>query len=167
LAHKSQYTFLPFVLWSSELDAIKMPRKFDKYGFNRQYLRRPCTRANPFPYRIPFDDGFSTRALVYTMVTRPSTKVKSNVLAASVTRSGKEYKGARAAPYGKRMKLSEVAAIVSERESELGALAMKGGELTSAIVQGGIAVEALYNTLRLVRRGTGRRIHRHRHRVRN
>ena len=141
-----------------------MPRKFDKYGFNRQYLRRPCTRANPFPYRIPFDDGFSTRALVYTMATRPSTKVKSNVLAASVTRSGKEFKGARAAPYGKRMKLSEVAAIVEKRESELGALAMKGGEVTEAIVQAGIAVEALFNTVLMVPRGTARRKYRHRFR---
>jgi hypothetical protein len=133
-----------------------MPRKFDKYGFNRQYLRRPCTRANPFPYRIPFDNGFSTRTLVYTMATQPSTKVKSNILAfaASVTRSGKEFKGARAAPYGKRMKLSEVAAIVEKRESELGALAMKGGEVTEAIVQAGIGVEALFNTLYTVPRGT-------------
>jgi hypothetical protein len=147
-----------------------MPRKFDKYGFNRQYLRRPCTRANPFPYRIPFDDGFSTRALVYTMATRPSTKVKSNVLAASVTRSGKEYKGARAAPYGKRMKLSEVAAIVEKRESELGALAMKGGEVTEAIVQAGIAVEALFNSVYVVPRDTAdgrRRNHHHRHHVYN
>ena len=140
-----------------------MPRKFDKYGFNRQYLRRPCTRANPFPYRIPFDDGFSTRALVYTMATRPSTKVKSNVLAASLTRSLRSRE-TRASPYGKRMKLSEVAAIVEKRESELGALAMKGGEVTEAIVQAGIAVEALFNTVLMVPRGTARRNRRHRYR---
>ena len=157
-----------------------MPRKYDKYGFNRQYLRRPCTRANPFPYRIPFDNGFSTRTLLYTLATFPSTKVKPAILAPSliggkvvkksikalnpsVTRSGKEFKGQG----GKRMKLSEVAAIVSEREGELGALAMKGGELTAAFVQGGIALEALYNTVHIVSKGGPRQKHRNHHHVRN
>jgi hypothetical protein len=123
-----------------------MPRKFDKYGFNRQYLRRPCTRANPFPYRIPFDNGFSTRTLLYTMVTRPSTKVKSNVLAASVTRSGKEFKGEE----GTRMKLLDVAEKALEREGELQALVVKSGELAPLVEvlgQDAIIIEAVYNSV--------------------
>jgi hypothetical protein len=110
-----------------------MPRKYDKYGFNRQYLRRPCTRANPFPYRLPFDNGFSTRTLLYTLATRPSTKVKPPILAASVTRSGKEFKGfnmkrpANSSKSRKRAKLSDVADKVLAHEAELAMLSSKAG----------------------------------------
>ena len=31
-----------------------MPRKYDRYGFNRQYRRNPSRKRNPFPYRLPF-----------------------------------------------------------------------------------------------------------------
>ena len=110
-----------------------MPRKYDKYGFNRQYLRRPCTRANPFPYRIPFDNGFSTRTLLYTLATRPSTKVKPAILAPSLTRSGKEFKGVTPSDkivkskFRKRAKLADVADKVLAHEGELAMLSSKAG----------------------------------------
>ena len=31
-----------------------MPRKYDRYGFNRQFRRNPSRKRNPFPYRLPF-----------------------------------------------------------------------------------------------------------------
>lgn len=31
-----------------------MPRKYTRYGFNRQYRRNPSRKRNPFPYRLPF-----------------------------------------------------------------------------------------------------------------
>jgi len=136
-----------------------MPRKYDKYGFNRQYLRRPCTRANPFPYRIPFDNGFSTRSLIYTLGTQPSTKVKSALLGLSVTRSGKEFKGSKVTrtgkvvKSGKRMKLFDVVEKALEREGELGALTAKAGELApgvQAFGQGAIITEALYHAFHKV-----------------
>ena len=59
------------------LDFIKMPRQYDKYGFNRQYLRRPVRRKSPFPHRLPFCDGFSTRALMHKVVSAPPSKSAS------------------------------------------------------------------------------------------
>ena len=35
-----------------------MPRKYDKYGFNRQFRRNPSRKRNPFPYRLPFMPDF-------------------------------------------------------------------------------------------------------------
>ena len=39
-----------------------MARQYDRYGFNRQYRRNASRKRNPFPYRLPFTPGFSTRA---------------------------------------------------------------------------------------------------------
>jgi len=54
-----------------------MPRQYDKYGFNRQYLRRPCRRKSPFPHRLPFFDGFSTGALFHKVLSAPPSKSAS------------------------------------------------------------------------------------------
>ena len=39
-----------------------MPRKFDKYGWNRQFKWHPVSRRHPFPYHLPFIDDFSLSA---------------------------------------------------------------------------------------------------------
>ena len=39
-----------------------MPRKFDKYGWNRQFKWQPVSKRHPFPYRLPFVDDFSDTA---------------------------------------------------------------------------------------------------------
>jgi len=54
-----------------------MPRKYDKYGFNRQYLRHPVRRKSPFPHRLPFCDGFSNEALFHKVVSAPPSKSAS------------------------------------------------------------------------------------------
>jgi len=54
-----------------------MPRQYDKYGFNRQYLRRPVRRKSPFPHRLPFCDGFSTGALIHKVLSAPPSKSAS------------------------------------------------------------------------------------------
>jgi hypothetical protein len=54
-----------------------MPRQYDKYGFNRQYLRHPVRRKSPFPHRLPFCDGFSTSALMHKVVSAPPSKSAS------------------------------------------------------------------------------------------
>ena len=41
-----------------------MPRKFDKYGWNRQFKWHPVSRRHPFPYHLPFVDDFSVAATV-------------------------------------------------------------------------------------------------------
>jgi len=39
-----------------------MPRKFDKYGLNRQFKDRPCSRRDPFPRdNLPFVDDMSRK----------------------------------------------------------------------------------------------------------
>ena len=39
-----------------------MPRKFDKYGLNRQFKDRPCSRRDPFPRdHLPFVDDMSNK----------------------------------------------------------------------------------------------------------
>ena len=37
-----------------------MPRKYTRYGFNRQYRRNPSRKRNPFPYRLPFVPDYRT-----------------------------------------------------------------------------------------------------------
>ena len=61
----------------SRTDVIKMPRQFDKYGFNRQYRRNPSRKRNPFPYRLPFLPGFGTN---------PYADPDNNVSAATASR---------------------------------------------------------------------------------
>ena len=41
-----------------------MSRKFDKYGWNRQFKWHPVSRRHPFPYHLPFVDDFSIAATV-------------------------------------------------------------------------------------------------------
>ena len=41
-----------------------MPRKFDKYGWNRQFKWHPVSRRHPFPHHLPFIDDFSVAATV-------------------------------------------------------------------------------------------------------
>lgn len=36
-----------------------MARKYDRYGLNRQYKRKPCSKRYPFPYPLPFVDDYS------------------------------------------------------------------------------------------------------------
>ena len=51
-------------------NAIKMTRKFDKYGFNRQYLRKPLSRRNPFPRdHLPFVSDFSIGSSMHNAAT--------------------------------------------------------------------------------------------------
>jgi len=35
-----------------------MARKYDRYGLNRQYKAKPCSKRYPFPYPLPFVDDF-------------------------------------------------------------------------------------------------------------
>jgi len=37
-----------------------MPRKYTRYGINRQYRRNPSRKRNPFPYRLPFVPDYRT-----------------------------------------------------------------------------------------------------------
>lgn len=36
-----------------------MVRKYDRYGLNRQFKAKPCTKRYPFPYPLPFVDDYS------------------------------------------------------------------------------------------------------------
>lgn len=45
-------------------DLIKMPRKFDSRGWNRQFKWLPVSKRHPFPYQLPFIDDFSVAATV-------------------------------------------------------------------------------------------------------
>lgn len=42
-----------------------MPRKFDKYGWNRQFKWQPVSKPHPFPYRLPFVDDYSVPAALH------------------------------------------------------------------------------------------------------
>lgn len=46
-----------------------MPRKFDKRGWNRQFKWQPCSKAHPWPYRLPFVDDYSPAAGNYKAAT--------------------------------------------------------------------------------------------------
>lgn len=47
-----------------------MTRKFDKYGFNRQYLRKPLSRRSPFPRdHLPFVSDFSVGSSMHNAAT--------------------------------------------------------------------------------------------------
>ena len=35
-----------------------MARKYDRYGLNRQYKAKPCSKRYPFPYPLPFVDDY-------------------------------------------------------------------------------------------------------------
>lgn len=36
-----------------------MARKYDRYGYNRQFKAKPCSKLYPFPYPLPFVDDYS------------------------------------------------------------------------------------------------------------
>lgn len=36
-----------------------MARKYDRYGLNRQFKAKPCSKLYPFPYPLPFIDDYS------------------------------------------------------------------------------------------------------------
>lgn len=43
-----------------------MVRKYDKYGFNRQFKNKPCSRRDPFPRdHLPFVDDMSIRKKIH------------------------------------------------------------------------------------------------------
>ena len=42
-----------------------MPRKFDRYGLNRQFKRKPVSKRTPFPHKLPFVDDFSYGAAIH------------------------------------------------------------------------------------------------------
>lgn len=45
--------------------AIKMVRKYDKYGLNRQFKNKPCSRRDPFPRdHLPFVDDMSVKKIL-------------------------------------------------------------------------------------------------------
>lgn len=45
--------------------AIKMVRKYDKYGLNRQFKNKPCSRRDPFPRdHLPFADDMSHKKVL-------------------------------------------------------------------------------------------------------
>ena len=36
-----------------------MARKYDRYGLNRQFKAKPCSKRHPFPHKLPFVDDYS------------------------------------------------------------------------------------------------------------
>ena len=50
-----------------------MARKYDRYGFNRQFKAKPCTKRYPFPYPLPFVDDFSAKNVLEKAVAAPGT----------------------------------------------------------------------------------------------
>ena len=127
-----------------------MPRKFDKYGFNRQYLRRPCTRANPFPHKLPFVDGFGVSALVHKAQSAPPTN-NVNVPTANVPSSGNGGSKPSIQSLGKRMRVDDALWKFVKREvvslGESGSIGFVAGEIAEpggpvAAVGGGLAVTA-------------------------
>jgi hypothetical protein len=126
-----------------------MPRKFDKYGFNRQYLRRPCTRANPFPHKLPFVDDFSLSALIHKAQSAPPTGGVSTPTGNVPAGTGPMPPGSYG---GKRMRVTQALERFVKREivslGEAGSLGFIAGEIAEpggpvAAVGGGLAVTAL------------------------
>ena len=50
-----------------------MARKYDRYGYNRQYKAKPCTKRYPFPYPLPFVDDFSAANVLEKAAAAPDT----------------------------------------------------------------------------------------------
>jgi len=46
------------MLWVISYNFIKMARKYDRYGRNRQFRRNPTRSPKFFPYRLPFRNDF-------------------------------------------------------------------------------------------------------------
>ena len=50
-----------------------MVRKYDRYGFNRQFKAKPCTKRYPFPYPLPFVDDYSLPNVAEKAAAAPGT----------------------------------------------------------------------------------------------
>lgn len=50
-----------------------MARKYDRYGFNRQFKAKPCSKRYPFPYPLPFVDDFGIANVAEKAVAAPET----------------------------------------------------------------------------------------------
>lgn len=50
-----------------------MVRKYDRYGFNRQFKAKPCTKRYPFPYPLPFVDDYSLANVAEKAAAAPET----------------------------------------------------------------------------------------------
>ena len=50
-----------------------MARKYDRYGYNRQYKAKPCTKRYPFPYPLPFVDDFGAANVLEKAAAAPDT----------------------------------------------------------------------------------------------
>ena len=56
-----------------------MVRKYDRYGFNRQFKAKPCTRRYPFPYPLPFVDDYSAGAVLEKEISAPPESTKADI----------------------------------------------------------------------------------------
>jgi hypothetical protein len=56
-----------------------MVRKYDRYGYNRQFKAKPCTRRYPFPYPLPFVDDFSAGAVLEKHISAPPEFTKGDI----------------------------------------------------------------------------------------
>ncbi|CAL6288234.1 unnamed protein product [Bathycoccus prasinos] len=56
-----------------------MVRKYDRYGYNRQYKAKPCTRRYPFPYPLPFVDDYSAGAVLEKHISAPPEFTKGDI----------------------------------------------------------------------------------------
>jgi hypothetical protein len=56
-----------------------MVRKYDRYGFNRQFKAKPCTRRYPFPYPLPFVDDYSAGAVLEKHISAPPEFTKGDI----------------------------------------------------------------------------------------
>ena len=50
-----------------------MARKYDRYGLNRQFKAKPCSKRYPFPYPLPFIDDYSAANVLEKASAEPDT----------------------------------------------------------------------------------------------
>ena len=50
-----------------------MARKYDRYGYNRQFKAKPCRKRHPFPYPLPFIDDYSAANVLEKASAEPDT----------------------------------------------------------------------------------------------
>ena len=107
-----------------------MTRKYDKYGFNRQYLRKPLSRRDPFPRdHLPFISDFS----VDSSMQNAATGKGPGPLKGAIDKGSKEairayQKAKREATKALRKSANEVKRTVrSHLRDELEAVAFMGG----------------------------------------
>lgn len=56
-----------------------MVRKYDRFGYNRQFKAKPCARRYPFPYPLPFVDDYSAGAVLEKHISAPSEFTKGDI----------------------------------------------------------------------------------------